>query len=117
LLAAAAEARESRLGQWRGGFRVRSLDDIRARVGSFQIVEGDVVTASVTRGRAFINFGGDYRTDFTVTIEPQDMRTFWQSKFDVGALAGKRIRVRGWVEFYNGPEITITTAAAIEVLE
>jgi len=117
LLAAEAQARDRRAGQWRGAFRVRDPDDIRNRVGSFQIVEGDVVTASVTRGRAFINFGADYRTDFTVTIEPEDMRIFRQAKFDVAALAGKRIRVRGWIEFYNGPEITVTTPAAIEMLE
>jgi endonuclease YncB( thermonuclease family) len=117
LLAGEGKARDGRKGQWRGLFRVRDPDDLRNRVGSFQIVEGDVVTATVTRGRAFINFGADYRTDFTVTIEPEDMRTFRQAKFDVPALAGKRIRVRGWVEFYNGPEITITTPAAIEVLE
>jgi hypothetical protein len=45
------------------------------------------------------------------------MKTFRQAKFDVRTLAGKRIRVRGWIEFYNGPEITITTPTAIEVLE
>lgn len=117
LLAAETEARERRVGRWRGGFRVQDPDSIRNRVGSFQIVEGSVVTASVTRGRAFINFGADYRTDFTVTIEPEDMRAFRQAKFDVPSLAGKRVRVRGWVEFYNGPEITIATPAAIEVLE
>ena len=117
LLAAEVEGRERRLGLWRSGFRVLDPDGIRNRVGSFQVVEGSVVTASVTRGRAFINFGADYRTDFTVTIEPEDMRTFRQAKFDVPGLAGKRVRVRGWVEFYNGPEITITTPAAIEVLE
>lgn len=117
LLDAEAEARERRAGQWRGAFRVRSPDDTRNHIGSYQIVEGDVVTASVTRGRAFINFGADYRTDFTVTIEPQDMRTFRQAKFDIPALSGKRIRVRGWVEFYNGPEITIATPAVIEVLQ
>lgn len=117
LLAAEAQARERQLGQWRGSFRVRDPEDIRNRVGSFQIVEGKVVTASVTRGRAFINFGADYRTDFTVTIEPDATRTFRQAKFDIGALTGKRVRVRGWIEFYNGPEITITTPAAIEVIE
>jgi endonuclease YncB( thermonuclease family) len=53
LLAAEAEGRERRLGQWRGGFRVQDPDGIRYRVGSFQVVEGRVVTASVTRGRAF----------------------------------------------------------------
>ena len=117
LLSVEAKARDSRLGQWRGVFRVSNPGDIRRRTGSFQIVEGRVVTASVVRGRAFINFGADYRTDFTVTIEPDDMRIFRLARFDVPGLAGKRIRVRGWVEFYNGPEITITTPAAIEVLE
>jgi endonuclease YncB( thermonuclease family) len=116
LLAAEAEARDGRLANWRGGFRVRDPDDIANRTGTFQIVEATVTTASVTRGRAYINFGADYRTDFTVTVDPDDMKTFRQAKFDVRTLAGKRIRVRGWVEFYNGPEITITTPAAIEVL-
>jgi endonuclease YncB( thermonuclease family) len=53
LLAAEAEARERRAGQWRSAFRVRDPNDLRNRVGSFQIVEGEVMTASVTRGRAF----------------------------------------------------------------
>jgi hypothetical protein len=96
---------------------VHDPNEIGGRTGTFQIVEGKVVTSTVTRGRGFINFGADYRTDFTVTIEPDDMRTFRQAKFDVPGLAGKRVRVRGWIEFYNGPEITITTPAAIEVLE
>ena len=117
LLAGEATARDARKGQWGRAFQVRTPDDIRNRVGSFQIVEGKVVTASVVRGRAFINFGADYRTDFTVTIEPDDMRIFRQARFDVPSLAGKQVRVRGWVEFYNGPEITLTTPAAIEVLE
>jgi endonuclease YncB( thermonuclease family) len=53
LLAAEAEARDGRLANWRVAFRVRDPDDLRNRVGSFQIVEGNVTTASVTRGRAF----------------------------------------------------------------
>lgn len=117
LLAAEAEAREAHLANWRGGFRVRDPGDLANRTGTFQIVEATVTTASVTRGRAFINFGADYRSDFTVTVEPDDMRIFRQAKFDIPSLAGKRIRVRGWVEFYNGPEITITTPTAIEVLD
>ncbi|MND09370.1 hypothetical protein D3C83_326390 [compost metagenome] len=52
-----------------------------------------------------------------MTVDPDDMKTFRQAKFDVRTLSGKRIRVRGWVEFYNGPEITITTPAAIEIIE
>jgi len=51
LLAAEAEARDGRLANWRGAFRVRDPDDIRNRTGTFQIVEGNIVTASVTRAR------------------------------------------------------------------
>ena len=118
LLGAEAVGRAKRLVHWRSGvFRVRSPEELRSRVGSFQIVEGKVVTASVTRGRAYINFGADYRSDFTVTITPEDTRQFRQAKFDIRRLAGKRVRVRGWVEFYNGPEITIGSPNAIEVLD
>jgi micrococcal nuclease len=118
LLEAEAVARANRLAHWRTGvFRVRSPDELRSRLGSFQIVEGKVVTASVTRGRAYINFGADYRSDFTVTVTPEDVRQFRQAKFDIPGLAGKRVRVRGWVEFYNGPEITIASPDAIEVLD
>ena len=59
---------------------------------------------------------GQDRTDFTVTVSPQDMRAFRQAKFDVAAMQGKRVRVRGWVESYNGPEMEIATPAAIELL-
>jgi endonuclease YncB( thermonuclease family) len=118
LLAAETEARSARRGYWgQGVFRVRTPAALRSRVGSFEIVEGEVVTSTVTRGRAFINFGADYRSDFTVTVDPDDMRVFRQARFDIPALAGKRVRVRGWVEFYNGPEITITSPAAIEIVE
>lgn len=44
------------------------------------------------------------------------MRRFRTAKLDVKSLAGKRIRVRGWVELYNGPEMEIASPAAIETL-
>src|SRR5712671_6341754 len=74
------------------------------RIGTFQIVDGTVTTATLYKGRAYINFGADYRKDFTVTVSPQDMKLFRQARFDVRKLAGQRVRVRGWVEQYNGPE-------------
>ena len=117
LLAAENEGRMNRAGHWRSGvFRVRMAEEVRG-TGTFQIVEGMVTTATVNRGRAYINFGADYRSDFTVTVSPDDMKAFRGAKFDVRTLAGKHVRVRGWMEFFNGPEMTISTPAAIEVLE
>lgn len=118
LIAAEDEARIVRVGHWRDGlFSLRAPDQLRSRVGTFQIVEGMVQTATVYKGRAYINFGADYRTDFTVTVAPADMKLFRQARFDVKKLAGRRIRVRGWVELYNGPEIEIATPGAIQALD
>jgi micrococcal nuclease len=117
LIAAEDEARTARIGHWRDGvFSLRTPDQLGGRVGTFQTVEGTVTTATTYKGRAYINFGADYRTDFTVTIAPSDMKSFRTARFDVKKLAGRRVRVRGWVELYNGPEMEIATPAAIETL-
>ena len=120
-LAAEESGRQARAGGWGdGAFEVITSDRLVAeekrKAGSFQIVEGKVLTASVVGGRAYLNFGADRRTDFSVTISPDDMKIFRRAKFDLKTLAGKRIRVRGWVELYNGPEFEIATPGAIEIL-
>ena len=76
-----------------------------------------MTTASTKNGRAYINFGADYKTDFTVTVERDDLKLFRQARFDVRKLAGKHVRVRGWVELYNGPEMVVSTPAAIQILD
>jgi endonuclease YncB( thermonuclease family) len=118
LLAAEDEARSMHAGHWRdGAFALRTPEQLRSRAGNFETAEGTVTTATIYKGRAYINFGADYRTDFTVTIAPEDMKLFRTARFDVKKLAGKRVRVRGWVESYNGPEIQIATPQAIEILD
>jgi micrococcal nuclease len=52
-----------------------------------------------------------------VTVAPQDRKLFRAARFDLKKLAGKRVRVRGWVELYNGPEMEIATPAAIQRLD
>jgi hypothetical protein len=112
------EARAQHAGHWRDGlFALRTPEQLNNRTGTFQIVEGTVQTATLVKGRAYINFGADYRKDFTVTVSPQDMKLFRQARFDVRKLAGQRVRVRGWVELYNGPEMEIANPAAIQRLD
>jgi len=54
MLAAENEARERRVGLWGDGvFSVRSPTELRDRIGTFQIVEGRVVTATLIKGRAY----------------------------------------------------------------
>jgi endonuclease YncB( thermonuclease family) len=117
-IAAEGEARAQRSGHWRDGlFALRTPEQLDNRTGTFQIVEGTVTTATLYKGRAYINFGADYRKDFTVTVSPQDMKLFRQAKLDVRKLAGQHVRVRGWLELYNGPEMEIANPTAIERLD
>jgi hypothetical protein len=40
----------------------------------------------------------DWRSDFTVLVERKDSEAFEAAGIDVKTLAGKRLRVRSWVE-------------------
>jgi endonuclease YncB( thermonuclease family) len=112
-----AEAREARRGLWASPvYAVASPTTVRDRVGSFAVVEGEVVAARRVKDRVYLNFGSDWRDDFTMTIAAAALPLFADAGLDPLALAGKSVRVRGWVERYNGPAIEATHPEQIEVL-
>ena len=98
-------------------YTVRRPEQAFGDVGSFQIVEGVVLEVAVIRGRAYLNYGADWRSDFTVTLEPSVRRRFEKEGIDPTDYQGRRLRVRGWVESWNGPMIEATHPEQIEVLE
>ena len=75
-----------------------------------------MVSAVVIKGRAYLNFGQDWRTDFTFSISPRDRRRFEQQGVDLAGLAGRRVRARGWVTLRNGPLIQLTHPEQLEIL-
>lgn len=84
---------------------------------SFELVEGTVAETADVDGRVFLNFGDDYKTDVTATVSRRDARLFKTEGIDLLALAGHRIRVRGWVTWRNGPSIEVSHPEQIEVLD
>ena len=116
MLALEAAARAARRGIWRlNAYRVLGVDDLADRAGTYQIVEGRVAAADEVRGRTYLNFGADWRRDFTVSIAAADRRRFAGQAPQ--ALAGRLLRVRGWIGSRNGPEIVVTHPEQIELLE
>tara|TARA_R110002167_G_scaffold6567_14_gene30695 strand:+ start:1229 stop:2056 length:828 start_codon:yes stop_codon:yes gene_type:complete len=121
LLLIEAQARAGRAGLWRNpAYRIRDThpDALAQDIGSIQLVEGRVV--DVTRlqsGRTYINFGLDYRTDFTVVVEARDEAAFEEAGRPLAELNGQRIRVRGWIESENGPLMRIDHPERIELLD
>ncbi len=121
LLAAEDEARTKHAGHWGDGvFRTYAASDVgalRRRVGSFEIVEGKILSAALVGNRAYLNFGEDRKTDFTITIAPENLHNAINGKARLMALEGQRVRVRGWIESFNGPEMEIAHAEALEMLD
>ena len=111
-------ARAARLGIWsQPRYRVRPASEADAGLRSFQLVEGRVKAAAVVRGRGYLNFGDDWREDFTVSIGPRDRRRFEAEGIAIEDYEGRLVRVRGWVDSFNGPMIEATHPEQIEVLE
>jgi len=117
LYAAEDRARRARRGLWSvGAYAIRAPDDMWPDIGTFQIVEGKVLNASTKNGRAYLNFGSDWRRDFTVTVDPDDMINFRRTGVDPLSYVGQTIRVRGWVQSLHGPEIEVANPQSIEVV-
>jgi len=120
LLAREAAARDEGLGMWAlDTYRIvnaQELERLNAREGSYELIEGRVREAKLINGRAYLNFGANYRDDFTVTISPKDMKLFRDAGIDPTDYEGRVVRARGWVRLFNGPSIDATHPEQIEVL-
>ena len=118
LLEAEAIARDARRGLWFDWrYRIHAADDANHAVGAFDIVEGVVFGATARGGRVYLNFGEDYRSDFTVTAKSSLARKWTKQGLDLVALNKARVRVRGYVAWINGPSIELLNPGQIEVLE
>jgi endonuclease YncB( thermonuclease family) len=118
MYAAEGDARAANTGLWAvPAYRVRALEGLSGDTGTFQIVQGKVLTTDVKDGRAYLDFDADWKTDFTVTISPEDMVNFRFDGVDPRDYAGKTIRVRGIVQQFNGPEIEIANPKQVEVVQ
>ena len=117
LFAIESRARAARAGLWASSaYAIRNPWNLALDTGTFQVVEGKVLNASVRNGRVYLNFGADWRSDFTVTVDPVDRPNFRQAGVDPTSYVGQTIRVRGWVQSLNGPEIEVPNPQGIEVI-
>ena len=118
LLLIEAAARAGGIGIWSHPFyAVRTPTTVAHDIDSFQIVEGRIVEARRGKQHVYLNYGADWRTDFTVAIATTRLRSFEAAGLDPLALAGRVVRVRGWVTSFNGPLIDATHPEQIELID
>ena len=117
LYALETEARRRSRGLWVDPFyavRKPDPDPLAQYVDSLQIVEGIVTSTADVRGQIYLNFGADYKTDFTIAVAKKHAKQF--AEIDPVSLAGARVRVRGWIELINGPMIWLDHPGRLEIL-
>ena len=118
MLAEEVAARRASRGIWPDPhYRVRAATEEQWVFDRFELVEGWVVDAARVRGRIYLNFGTNWRDDFTVTIAPEDVQRFRDGGMNPLDLEGRSIRVRGWVYPRNGPMIDLDHPEQIELLD
>jgi endonuclease YncB( thermonuclease family) len=116
MLALEHEARNARRGIWAHDFyAIRQPGKLDGLTDSFQLVQGKVLKFAKISDTMFLNFGADYKTDFTVVIDRRDWPRFASDAPE--RYAGKTVIVRGWLERWNGPMLRISHPEQIEVIE
>ncbi|MBT9291149.1 hypothetical protein [Prosthecodimorpha staleyi] len=105
LIAAEATARAAGRGLWaEPAFAVRRADDpaLAAAAGSYVLVEGKVLSTGRSGPRHYLNFGTDFRSDFTAVIDDKDTARFTRAGVGPAALKGRVVRLRGWLDDRDG---------------
>lgn len=113
-LALEGEARRSELGLWRDPKQQpQKASSMVEQVGRISLVEGRVVRTSSNDRYVYLNFGQDWRTDFTIR---QRQKLLKKSNVEPAGFDGKNLRIRGFVQESHRPLINISNLKQIEVI-
>jgi len=120
LHAAEAAGRQAGAGLWRKpGIVAKATDatSLSARVGLYAVAEGRIVSIGYGSRMVFLDFGRNFRTDFTVMVQQSLVPRLLEAGIAVDSLAGRLVRVRGVIEESGGPAIRLTDPLALEILD
>jgi endonuclease YncB( thermonuclease family) len=110
-------ARQNRTGLWAyDNLQPITVDSRRLQPGMLRIVTGRVLKADKVGDTVYLNFGADWRTDFTIEVPAAAQRHFERRGLDPLSLGGKTVEVRGWVDWKAGPRILIQGPGQIRLL-
>lgn len=111
LLNAEQKARQAKLGLWKEAqYQPKPSNSLHlsAIVSTYQLVHGRVRTVSrKDHGTSYLNFGPDWKKDFTVTLSEKSLTRWEAENKSLDALKNAYIYVRGWVETRGGPLIRV----------
>lgn len=96
--------------------KIISPDQTPDALGDFAVIEGTIQKVASIRNNIYLNFGANWKTDFTIMITPQLRKKFARDGIDLMSLANEPVRVRGWLREYNGPFIELEATSHLQIL-
>ncbi len=118
MLALEDSARQAKAGLWAlPDHTVRTPDTLGEAPQGFAIVEGVIESVSTTRNRIYLNFGKNWKKDFTVGLDPQARQIFAKQGLKPLEWGGRRVRARGWLRSWNGPYMEVDSPESLEFLD
>lgn len=112
------EARKAKRGLWAEGsvYQVLTPETASQAMGKLAVIEGVVAKTASVRNNIYLNFGQNWKTDFTIMIPSALRKKLAQNGIDPLGLAHQKIRVRGYLREYNGPLIELEAIEHLEVM-
>ncbi len=120
LFATEREAREKQLGLWSDPYyAIRAAQDpaLAERADAYDLVQGRVLSVGIRGPIAYLDFGRDWRTDFTAVIAGPAAKALAAEGLSPAALKGRHVRLRGWIERRDGPSLRVTHPTQLELLD
>ena len=118
LLAAETKARHAKKGIWqqrRWAVLPAVPPPSRFTMGQFRLVKGTPLKAAKVNGVIYLNYGENWREDFTIEIPPQAQLLFNQAGINPEtAFVNQPILVRGRLKPVNGVLVTVTHPEQIQ---
>lgn len=112
-------ARRAGLGMWSQGssYHLLNATDDMPNLDRFAVVEGVVKSITMINNVTYLNFGDDWKSDFTIGVSSRVRQILLRNNVDLQKLQGQHVRVRGWLRSYNGPFIELEDSIAFETLD
>lgn len=116
LLLQESTARQARRGLWKdNSVRIEPVGDDLSPSADLRLFSGQIKTVARVNGTWYLNFGADWKRDFTVRLSADQARAWRQSgRPPLNSLQGRQVRVRGWLDRYHGPLIDLFSPAQME---
>lgn len=112
------KARAAKLLLWTDkGWPVLTPERAGEGMGEYRIVQGTVQSAATVKNNLYLNFGKNWKEDFTIMLTPAIRRELARHGIDPLALTHKTIRARGYIRDYNGPFMELENALRLEILQ